>query len=205
LGGKLLDGLAGAWDRYAAIWRMMRDGALDTVAALRQVAGVALPSALAGTLALTPALATPLPSVAMNAGPAAMPAPVAEPAPANVIRVPQFAEAPATIPPAVHVAPMISVAAAAERPAPTVVKEREVERTRMLAERVMTLAPAASTHTGPSDAQPPLAALLSKLDALGDRPIDVNVTVVSKLDGRAIAQAVYKDIRQQKVKNYETL
>ena len=47
--------------------------------------------------------------------------------------------------------------------------------------------------------------MLSKLDALGDRPIDLNVTVVSKLDGRTIAQAVYKDIRQQKVKNYETL
>ena len=75
----------------------------------------------------------------------------------------------------------------------------------MLAERVTTLTPAAPTHTGPSDAQSPLAALLVKLDALGDRPIDVNVTVVSKLDGRAIAQAVYKDIRRQKVKNYETL
>jgi hypothetical protein len=100
---------------------------------------------------------------------------------------------------------MISVAAAAEKPAPTVVKEREVERTRMLAERVAMPAPAPPTHTGPPGEQMPLAALLSKLDALGDRPIDVNVTVVSKLDGRAIAQAVYKDIRRQKVKNYETL
>ena len=50
-----------------------------------------------------------------------------------------------------------------------------------------------------------MAALLTKLDELGDRPVEVNITVVSKLDGRAIAQAVYRNIRQEKVKNYETL
>lgn len=202
VGGSLLDGLTGAWGRYTGFWRMMRDGALETVAALRQAASVALPTALAGTLSLTPALATLPPSVALNAGPAAatISAPVA-----NVIWMPQYAEISAAAPPTVHVAPMVSVAAAAEKPVPTVMKEREVERTRMLAERVTTLSPTPPAQAGPPGAQTPLAALLAKLDALGDRPIDVNVTVVSKLDGRAIAQAVYKDIRQQKVKNYETL
>jgi len=181
-GGRLLDGLAGAWDRYSAFWRMMRNGALDTLAVLRQAAGVALPTALSGTLALTPMLSSPLPSVAESAGPSA-----------------------ALVAPFVEAAPMVSLGAAAGKPLPAVVKEREVERTRMLAQRVSTLGPTPPANTGSPDAKSPLAALLSKLDALADRPIDLNVTVVSKLDGRAIAQAVYKDIRQQKIKNYETL
>ncbi|MEN6358279.1 MAG: phage tail tape measure protein [Armatimonadota bacterium] len=49
--------------------------------------------------------------------------------------------------------------------------------------------------------QPLLQAILAKLDALGDRPIDVSVT--TNLDGRKIAQAVYNDIRDRKVRNYE--
>lgn len=44
---------------------------------------------------------------------------------------------------------------------------------------------------------------LAKLDALGERPIAVSVTTC--LDGRQIAQSVYKDLRERKVKNYETL
>jgi hypothetical protein len=100
--------------------------------------------------------------------------------------------------------PTGSVAASAERPVPSVIREREVERTRLLAERVTTLAPApgaASGAAGPG----PLEALLAKLDELGNRPVEVDVTVVSKLDGRTVAQAVYRDIRREKVKNYETL
>ncbi len=44
---------------------------------------------------------------------------------------------------------------------------------------------------------------LAKLDALAERPIAVSVTTY--LDGRQIAQSVYKDLRERKVKNYETL
>ncbi|HUT54401.1 MAG TPA: phage tail tape measure protein [bacterium] len=47
-----------------------------------------------------------------------------------------------------------------------------------------------------------LEAILAKLDAVSDRPIDLRVTTT--LDGRQIAQAVYKDLRERKVKNYET-
>ncbi len=52
------------------------------------------------------------------------------------------------------------------------------------------------------DVRPILEAILAKLDALGDRPIDVSVTTT--LDGRKIAQAVYKDMRERKVRNYES-
>jgi len=48
-----------------------------------------------------------------------------------------------------------------------------------------------------------LERLLAKQDELGQRPIDLSVAL--RLDGRQIAQAVYKDLREQKVKNYETL
>lgn len=48
-----------------------------------------------------------------------------------------------------------------------------------------------------------LQALIVKVDGLSDRPIDLTVT--TKLDGREIAQAVYKDLRERKIRNYETL
>jgi len=44
---------------------------------------------------------------------------------------------------------------------------------------------------------------LAKLDALAERPIAVSLTTT--LDGRQIAQSVYKDLRERKVRNYETL
>ena len=64
---------------------------------------------------------------------------------------------------------------------------------------------ATETTTGPSrtseNLRPLLEAILAKLDGLAERPIDVSVT--TNLDGRRIAQAVYKDMRERKVKNYE--
>jgi hypothetical protein len=48
-----------------------------------------------------------------------------------------------------------------------------------------------------------LAGLASRLDALADRPIEVNVTTT--IDGRKVAEAVYKDLREKKIRNYETL
>lgn len=48
-----------------------------------------------------------------------------------------------------------------------------------------------------------IEALIAKLDALAERPIDLSVT--TKIDGRQVAQAVYKDMRGRKIRNYETL
>jgi hypothetical protein len=48
-----------------------------------------------------------------------------------------------------------------------------------------------------------LQTLIGKVDALADRPVDLTVT--TKLNGREIAQAVYKDLRERKIRNYETL
>ncbi|MHB9037086.1 MAG: phage tail tape measure protein [Armatimonadota bacterium] len=58
-----------------------------------------------------------------------------------------------------------------------------------------------TTDAGSQNLQPIFQAILAKLDALADRPIDVSVT--TNLDGRKIAQAVYKDMRERKVRNYE--
>ena len=51
--------------------------------------------------------------------------------------------------------------------------------------------------------RPLLEMLIAKMDALADRPIDLSVTTT--LDGRRIAEAVYKDLREQRIRNYETL
>jgi TP901 family phage tail tape measure protein len=48
-----------------------------------------------------------------------------------------------------------------------------------------------------------LAAFVSRLDALADRPIELSVTTT--IDGRKVAEAVYKDLREKKIRNYETL
>jgi len=101
--------------------------------------------------------------------------------------------------------PTTAVAASVAKPLPALVSEREVERTRLLGERVTIQAPAAGTPRTPGVAPASMADLLAKLDGLADRPLEVNITVVSKLDGRTVAQAVYRNIRQEKVKNYETL
>ena len=100
---------------------------------------------------------------------------------------------------------MVTAAGAAEKPVPAAVVEREAGQARLLAGRAAAHAPAPQAFAGQPGADSPLAALLSKLDALADRPVAVDVVVVSKIDGRAVAQAVYKDVRQQKVKSYGTL
>ncbi len=79
-------------------------------------------------------------------------------------------------------------------------------RTQLLAETRGSMAGSAAGNasSGQSDSvRPVLEAILSKLDDISDRPIEVQVTTT--LDGRKIAQAVYKDMRERKVKNYETL
>ncbi|MCL5103027.1 MAG: phage tail tape measure protein, partial [Armatimonadetes bacterium] len=132
--------------------------------ALRQAFGLAksmvLPTAVAGTLALTPAIAGAIPEIAP---------------------------------------PRIAV-----HKAPTGAEEvRQADQTRLLA-AARGSAVNGTTEAGAQshDLRPILEAILAKLDALNDRPIDVSVTTT--LDGRKIAQAVYKDMRERKVRNYES-
>ena len=80
------------------------------------------------------------------------------------------------------------------------------ESSRLLAQTRGALTPGAAGVSGePATEQVRsiLEALLGKLDALAERPIDVSVTTL--LDGREVAQSVYRDIRERKIKNYETL
>ena len=51
--------------------------------------------------------------------------------------------------------------------------------------------------------RPLIETLIAKIDALAERPIDLSVT--TKIDGRQVAQSVYKDMRERKIRNYETL
>jgi len=54
----------------------------------------------------------------------------------------------------------------------------------------------------PLEIRPLLEELLRKLDQLADRPI--HVTVTSELDGREIAQAVFRNLRERRVAAYDT-
>lgn len=78
-------------------------------------------------------------------------------------------------------------------------------QTRLLAEtRGAGYQSAAPANAGqPDNLQSILSTLCAKLDSLSERPIEVQVTTT--LDGRKIAQSVYKDMKERKIKNYETL
>lgn len=126
---------------------------------------IAVPSALAGTLALTPVVTGDLPAVA---------GPVGGPESAAV------------------------ESALGVQPAP--------DQARLLGETRGALSPGAAGTAGEpagKSLRTVLDALIGKLDALADRPIEVAVTTL--LDGRQVAQSVYRDIRERKIKNYETL
>ncbi len=87
----------------------------------------------------------------------------------------------------------------------TDVAPRSPERSRLLAvtRGALTAEPQAGTSAvGPEDVRPLLEAIIAKLDGIAQRPIEVSVTTT--LDGRKIAQAVYKDMRERKVRNYES-
>jgi hypothetical protein len=64
------------------------------------------------------------------------------------------------------------------------------------------VSPPAGQPEGP-DVASLLEALLNKLDALSERPVEVSVA--THIDGRQVAEAVYKDLRERKIRNYETL
>lgn len=85
------------------------------------------------------------------------------------------------------------------------VASRAPERSRLLAVTRGALGSEARTGTSPlgtEDARPLLEAIIARLDGIAQRPIEVSVTTT--LDGRKIAQAVYKDMRERKVRNYES-
>ncbi len=133
--------------------------------ALREAFGLAksavLPTAVAGTLALTPAIAGAMPEI-------------------------------------------IPTKVAVQRAPIGAAEARQADHTRLLSATRGTISSgqAREGDAQSQDLRPILEAILAKLDALGDRPVDVSVTTT--LDGRKIAQAVYKDMRERKVRNYES-
>jgi hypothetical protein len=76
---------------------------------------------------------------------------------------------------------------------------------RLLGETKGALGPESGIPAAPpgETLRPVLESLLAKLEQLGERPIEVSVTTL--LDGRQVARSVYRDLRERKIKNYETL
>jgi hypothetical protein len=80
-----------------------------------------------------------------------------------------------------------------------------IEQSRLLME-TRTVRPETTGATGVGEVhviRTLLERAIAEIQSLADRPIDLSVN--TKLDGRQIAQSVYKDLRERKVKNYETL
>ena len=133
--------------------------------ALKQAFGFAksavLPTAVAGTLALTPSIAGAVPKPVM---------------------------------------PMV----ATQRAAVTATDSKQTEQSRLLSitRGALGSGQAREASAQSPDLRPILEAVLAKLDGIAERPIDVTVT--TNLDGRKIAQAVYKDMRERKVRNYDS-
>jgi len=125
---------------------------------------IAAPAMLAGTLALTPVMATEAPTLA----------PSLESTGAAVLM---------------------------ERPAASL----PTAQARLLGETKGALGPESGMPSAPpgETLRPVLESLLAKLEQLGERPIEVSVTTL--LDGRQVARSVYRDLRERKIKNYETL
>ena len=124
---------------------------------------IAAPAMLAGTLALTPVMATEAPTLALPESTGA--------------------------------------AVLMERPAASL----PTAQARLLGETKGALGPEFGMPSAPPGETlgPALDSLLAKLDQLGERPIEVSVTTL--LDGRQVARSVYRDLRERKIKNYETL
>jgi hypothetical protein len=125
---------------------------------------IAAPAMLAGTLALTPAMAGEAPTIAASLESTGAAVPMERPA--------------ASLP---------------------------TGQARLLGETKGALGPESgmpSAYPGET-LRPVLESLLAKLEQLGERPIEVSVTTL--LDGRQVARSVYRDLRERKIKNYETL
>ena len=88
-----------------------------------------------------------------------------------------------------------------ERPAASL----PTAQARLLGETKGALGPESGMPSAPpgETLRPVLESLLAKLQQLGERPIEVSVTTL--LDGRQVARSVYRDLRERKIKNYETL
>ncbi|MHB9036941.1 MAG: hypothetical protein ACYC64_09750 [Armatimonadota bacterium] len=93
---------------------------------------------------------------------------------------------------------------AGQRVAASATDSRQTEQSRLLSITRGTLGNGQTLDTRApfQDVRPILEAILAKLDGVAERPIDMTVT--TNLDGRKIAQAVYKDMRERKIRNYES-
>jgi len=165
-----------------------------------------VPKALSAMLMLQPVMATAAPPQQPMNGTVQTVAAAVEPVSKSYIQ-------PLAMEPAPEIGSASPAPAGIERPktaAPTpIAKPLQSGLTETVpSERLITPARTApATHLRGEDAGPGLRelleSLLSRLDGLADRPVELSVT--TNIDGRKVAEAVYKDLRERKIRNYETL
>lgn len=165
-----------------------------------------VPKALSAMLMLQPVMSTAAPPLQPMNGTVQTVAAAVEPVSKSYIQ-------PFAVEPAMEVGSASPAPAGIERPitaAPTPIAKSLQSG---LAETVPSERLIAPARTAPAiplrgeDAGPGLRelleSLLSRLDGLADRPVELSVT--TNIDGRKVAEAVYKDLRERKIRNYETL
>lgn len=180
------------------LWKTIRGPKAPEAAAAPEPA---IPPAGPGPEATAAPVAPPVPRMT----PPVAPSPAASDRRGGLLGVSLAALMAASTP--TFVPPTEAPSAATELPARTETRDRVPEpRAELLAATRPAPSPQDASAAGRSAGDPVpalLQALIAKVDALADRPIDLTVT--TRLDGREVAQAVYKDLRERKIRNYETL
>jgi len=74
---------------------------------------------------------------------------------------------------------------------------------RLAAVRQNPFIPSPAGSQGKNDISELFVELINRLDGLAERP--VNISVDTHIDGRKVAESVYKDMKEKKIRNYETL
>jgi hypothetical protein len=165
-----------------------------------------VPKALSAMLMLQPVMATAAPHPQQMNGTVQTVAAAVEPVSKSYIQ-------PFAVEPAPEIGSASLAPAGIERPkttAPTPIAKplqsgltETVPSERLIAPaRTAPAIPLRAEESGPG-LRELLESLLSRLDGLADRPVELSVT--TNIDGRKVAEAVYKDLRERKIRNYETL
>jgi hypothetical protein len=165
-----------------------------------------VPKALSAMLMLQPVMATAAPHPQQMNGTVQTVAAAVEPVSKSYIQ-------PFAVEPAPEIGSASPAPAGIERPkttAPTPIAKplqsgltETVPSERLIAPaRTAPAIPMRAEESGPG-LRELLESLLSRLDGLADRPVELSVT--TNIDGRKVAEAVYKDLRERKIRNYETL
>jgi len=165
-----------------------------------------VPKALSAMLMLQPVMATVAPTPQPMNGTVQTVAAAVEPVSKSYIQPfavePAMERGDASLAPGGIERPMTAAPTPITKPLQSGLAEMVPSERLITPARTAPAAPLRGEEAGPG-VRELLESLLSRLDGLADRPVELSVT--TNIDGRKVAEAVYKDLRERKIRNYETL